>query len=99
MRPTLAAPRTFSSPLPATSGDIGPQPSVLVPLVAIARAAAEFADASRIANPLSRHLREDKIVELVDPWIHRAFSVSNLRDTRQAMADAQQDAGRAVSCC
>ena len=36
-------------------------------------------------------MREDKIVELVDPWIHRAFSASNLRSTLQAMADAQHN--------
>ena len=35
--------------------------------------------------------REDKIIELVDPWIRRAFSPANLRTTLQAMADAQHD--------
>ncbi len=53
--------------------------------------AAEYADANRIAHPLSLYVREDKIVELVDPWIHRAFSPTNLRSTLQAMADARHN--------
>jgi site-specific DNA recombinase len=51
----------------------------------------EYADANRLAHPRSLYLREDKIVELVDPWIRRAFSTANLRTTLQAMADAQHD--------
>jgi hypothetical protein len=51
----------------------------------------EYADANRLAHPRSLYLREDKIVELVDPWIRRAFSPANLRATLQAMADAQHD--------
>ncbi|HEV8571048.1 MAG TPA: recombinase family protein [Actinoplanes sp.] len=51
----------------------------------------EYADANRLAHPRSLYLREDKIVELVDPWIRRAFSPANLRTTLQAMADAQHD--------
>jgi DNA invertase Pin-like site-specific DNA recombinase len=52
---------------------------------------AEHADANHLAHPRSLYLREDKIVELVDPWIRRAFSTANLRTTLQAMADAQHD--------
>jgi site-specific DNA recombinase len=50
---------------------------------------AEYADANRLAHPRSLYLREDKIIELVDPWVQRAFSTANLRTTLQAMADAQ----------
>lgn len=53
--------------------------------------AAEYADANRLAHPRSLYLREDKIIELVDPWIRRAFSSANLRTTLQTMADAQHD--------
>ena len=53
--------------------------------------AAEYADANAIAHPRSLYIREDKVVELVDPWIWRAFTPSNLRGTLQAMADAQHD--------
>jgi hypothetical protein len=49
--------------------------------------------ANRLAHPRSLYLREDKIVELVDPWIRRAFAPANLRSTLQAMADAQHDDG------
>jgi site-specific DNA recombinase len=49
----------------------------------------EYADANRLAHPRSIYLRENKIVELVDPWIRRAFSSAHLRATLQAMADAQ----------
>jgi site-specific DNA recombinase len=51
----------------------------------------EYADANRLAHPRSLYLREDKLVELVDPWIRRAFSPTNLRTTLRAMADAQHD--------
>jgi len=51
----------------------------------------ENADANRLAHPRSLYLREDKNVELVDPWVQRAFSGANLRTTLQAMADAQHD--------
>jgi site-specific DNA recombinase len=51
----------------------------------------EYADANRLAHPRSLYLREDKIVELVDPWIRRGFAPANLRTTLQAMADAQHD--------
>ena len=51
----------------------------------------EYADANRLAHPRSLYLREDQIVELVDPWVRRAFSPSNLHTTLQAMADAQHD--------
>ncbi|MFB9356836.1 zinc ribbon domain-containing protein [Actinoplanes nipponensis] len=47
----------------------------------------EYADAHRLAHPRSLYLREDKIVDLVDPWIRRAFSPTNLRTTLQAMAE------------
>ncbi|MBV1854615.1 recombinase family protein, partial [Catellatospora tritici] len=53
--------------------------------------AAEYADSKRLAHPRSVYLREDKIVELIDPWVARAFSPANLRDTLQAMADSQHD--------
>jgi DNA invertase Pin-like site-specific DNA recombinase len=49
----------------------------------------EYADAARLAHPRSLYLREDRIVELVDPWVRRAFSPTNLRTTLQAMVDAQ----------
>jgi len=52
---------------------------------------AEYADANRLAHPRSLYLREDTIVELVDPWIHQAFSPANLRTTLHAMADAQHE--------
>jgi DNA invertase Pin-like site-specific DNA recombinase len=51
----------------------------------------EYADANRLAHPRSLYLREDKITELVDPWVARAFSAANLRTTLQAMADTQHD--------
>ncbi len=51
--------------------------------------AAEYADANSIAHPRSLYIREDSIVELIDPWIARAFRPTNLRATLQAMADAQ----------
>ena len=54
---------------------------------------AEYADANRLAHPRSLYLREDKITELVDPWVRRAFSSANLRTTLQAMADAQHSDG------
>ncbi|MEN3608369.1 recombinase family protein [Plantactinospora sp. ZYX-F-223] len=51
--------------------------------------AAEYADAHAIAHPRSLYIREDKIVELIDPWIGRAFRPTNLRSTLQAMVDTQ----------
>jgi site-specific DNA recombinase len=51
----------------------------------------EYTDTNRLAHPRSLYLREDKIVELVDPWIRRAFTPTKLRTTLQAMADAQHD--------
>jgi hypothetical protein len=53
--------------------------------------AAKYADANRIAHPRSLYLREDKVIELIDPWIGRAFAPHNLRTTLEAMAAAQHD--------
>jgi hypothetical protein len=55
--------------------------------------AAEYADANRIAHPRSLYVREDKIIELLDPWIARAFSPDNLRTTVDAIVAAQIDEG------
>ena len=53
--------------------------------------AAEYADANRIAHPRSVYVREDHILEQLDPWLAKAFSPSRLTATVQAMADAQHD--------
>ncbi|WP_435091172.1 zinc ribbon domain-containing protein [Micromonospora aurantiaca (nom. illeg.)] len=53
--------------------------------------AAEYADANRIAHPRSVYVREDHILEQLDPWLARAFSPSRLTATVQAMAEAQYD--------
>jgi hypothetical protein len=53
--------------------------------------AAEYADANAIAHPRSLYLREDHVLDLVDPWIGRAFAPANLQRTLQALADAQHD--------
>jgi hypothetical protein len=53
--------------------------------------AAEYADANRIAHPRSVYVREDHILEQLDPWLARAFSPSRLTETVQAMAAAQHD--------
>ncbi|NJP35172.1 zinc ribbon domain-containing protein [Micromonospora thermarum] len=53
--------------------------------------AAEYADANRIAHPRSVYVREDHILEQLDPWLARAFSPSRLTATVQAIADAQHD--------
>ena len=52
---------------------------------------AEYANANSIAHPRSLYLREDHVVDLVDPWIGRAFAPVNLQHTLQALADAQHD--------
>lgn len=53
--------------------------------------AAEYADSERLTHPRSVYLREDKIIELLDPWVGQAFSPGNLRETLEAMADSQQN--------
>ncbi|MEV6692210.1 zinc ribbon domain-containing protein [Micromonospora sp. NPDC051196] len=53
--------------------------------------AAEYADANRVAHPRSVYVREDHILEQLDPWLTRAFSPSRLTATIQAMAEAQHD--------
>jgi len=53
--------------------------------------AAEYADANRIAHPRSVYVREDHILEQLDPWLARAFSPSQLTATVHAMAEAQHD--------
>lgn len=54
--------------------------------------AAEYADTERLTHPRSVYVREDKIMELLDPWVGQAFSPSNLQRTLQAMADSQHSA-------
>ncbi len=53
--------------------------------------AAEYADSERLTHPRSVYLREDKIIELLDPWVGQAFSPENMRETLQAMADSQHN--------
>ena len=53
--------------------------------------AAEYANTNAIAHPRSLYIREDKIVELIDPWIARAFRPANLQATLQAIAEAQHN--------
>lgn len=53
--------------------------------------AAEYTDANSIAHPRSLYVREDKIIEQIDPWISRAFRPANLQVTLQAIADAQHN--------
>jgi site-specific DNA recombinase len=43
--------------------------------------ASEYANTNHIEHPRSLYLREDKVIELIDPWIARAFAPHNLRDT------------------
>ncbi|WP_341721307.1 recombinase family protein [Micromonospora sp. FIMYZ51] len=50
---------------------------------------AEYADTNRVPHPRSIYVREDHILEQLDPWLARAFSPARLTDTVQAMADAQ----------
>jgi hypothetical protein len=52
---------------------------------------AEYADTNSIAHPRSLYVREDKIIEQVDPWISRAFRPANLQATLRAIADAQHN--------
>ncbi len=52
---------------------------------------AEYAKTNHIEHPRSLYLREDKILELVDAWIGRAFAPRNLRTTLDAMVAAQHD--------
>ncbi|MEV6370415.1 zinc ribbon domain-containing protein [Micromonospora musae] len=52
---------------------------------------AEYADANRIAHPRSLYVREDDILEQLDPWLARALSPGRLTETVQAMADAQHN--------
>ncbi|WP_233605794.1 hypothetical protein [Micromonospora sp. Llam0] len=44
-------------------------------------------DANSIAHPRSLYVREDRIIEQVDPWISRAFRPATL----QAIADAKHN--------
>jgi len=53
--------------------------------------AAEYADANRIAHPRSVYVREDHILEQLDPWLARALSPGRLTATVQAMTDSQHD--------
>ncbi|WP_372495157.1 recombinase family protein [Micromonospora phytophila] len=53
--------------------------------------AAEYADTNRIAHPRSVYVREDHILEQLDPWLAQAFSPGRLTETVQAMAEAQHN--------
>ncbi|WP_229688234.1 recombinase family protein [Micromonospora yangpuensis] len=53
--------------------------------------AAEYADANRVAHPRSVYVREDHILEQLDPWLAKVLSPDRLTDTVQAMTDAQHD--------
>ncbi len=53
--------------------------------------AAEYTDANRIAHPRSIYVREDHILEQLDPWLARALSPGRLTATVQTMADSQHD--------
>jgi site-specific DNA recombinase len=57
--------------------------------------ASEYADANKIAHPRSVYVREDRILERLDPWLARAFSPAQLTATIKAMADAQHDPSEA----
>ncbi len=51
--------------------------------------AAEYTN--RIAHPRSIYVREDHILEQLDPWLARVLSPGRLTATVQAMADSQHD--------
>ncbi|MFR9780162.1 zinc ribbon domain-containing protein [Micromonospora sp. MS34] len=51
--------------------------------------AAEYADATPLPTPAAVYVREDHILEQLDPWLAQAFSPSRLTATAQAMGDAQ----------
>jgi hypothetical protein len=53
--------------------------------------ASEYANANKIAHPRSVYVREDRILERLDPWLARAFSPTHLTATITAMVDAQSD--------
>ena len=53
--------------------------------------AAEYTDTNRIAHPRSVYVREDHILEQLDPWLARTLSPGRLAANVQAMADSQHD--------
>lgn len=53
--------------------------------------AAEYADADRMAHPRSVYLREDHVLEQLDPWLAKSLSPSRLTTTVQAMAAAEEE--------
>jgi site-specific DNA recombinase len=51
--------------------------------------AAQYAGANAIGHPRSLYVREDHILDRLDPWIATAFDPPNLTTTIEAMAKAQ----------